>query len=68
VFLANYAFINLNYALTRLPGIASVSVFGAGQYSMRVWVNPDTLANLSVTVPEIISAVQAQNTVNPQAR
>ena len=65
VFLANYAFINLNYALTRLPGIASVSVFGAGQYSMRVWVNPDTLANLSGTVPEIISAVQAQNTVNP---
>ena len=65
IFLANYAFINLNYALTRLPGIASVSVFGAGQYSMRIWVNPDTLANLSVTVPEIISAVQAQNTVNP---
>ncbi len=65
VFLANYAFINLNYALTRLPGVASVSVFGAGQYSMRVWVNPDTLANLGVTVPEIISAVQAQNAVNP---
>jgi HAE1 family hydrophobic/amphiphilic exporter-1 len=65
IFLANYAYINLNYALTRLPGIASVSVFGAGQYSMRVWVNPDTLANLSVTVPEIISAVQAQNAVNP---
>jgi HAE1 family hydrophobic/amphiphilic exporter-1 len=65
IFLANYAFINLNYALTRLPGIASVSVFGAGQYSMRVWINPDTLANLGVTVPEIISAVQAQNTVNP---
>ncbi|MGA2689427.1 MAG: efflux RND transporter permease subunit, partial [Candidatus Korobacteraceae bacterium] len=65
IFLANYAFINLNYALTRLPGIASVSVFGAGQYSMRIWVNPDTLANLSVTVPDIISAVQAQNAVNP---
>jgi HAE1 family hydrophobic/amphiphilic exporter-1 len=65
IFLANYAYINLNYALTRLPGIASVSVFGAGQYSMRVWVNPDTLANLGVTVPEIISAVQAQNAVNP---
>ncbi len=65
IFLANYAYINLNYALTRLPGIASVSVFGAGQYSMRIWVNPDTLANLSVTVPEIISAVQAQNAVNP---
>ena len=46
IFLANYANINLNYALTRLPGVASVSVFGAGQYSMRIWVNPDTLANL----------------------
>ena len=45
IFLANYANINLNYALTRLPGVASVSVFGAGQYAMRVWVNPDTLAN-----------------------
>ncbi len=65
IFLANYAYINLNYALTRLPGIASVSVFGAGQYSMRIWVNPDTLANLGVTVPDIISAVQAQNAVNP---
>src|SRR5580700_6207892 len=65
VFLANYAFMNLNYALTRLPGIASVSVFGAGQYSMRAWVNPDILANLGVTVPEIINAIQAQNTVNP---
>jgi hydrophobic/amphiphilic exporter-1 (mainly G- bacteria), HAE1 family len=65
IFLANYAYINLNYALTRLPGIASVSVFGAGQYSMRIWVNPDTLANLGVTVPEIISAIQAQNAVNP---
>jgi len=65
IFLANYANINLNYSLTRLPGVASVSVFGAGLYSMRVWVNPDTLANLGVTVPEIISAIQAQNTVNP---
>jgi len=65
IFLANYANINLNYALTRLPGVASVSVFGAGQYTMRAWVNPDTLANLGVTVPEITSAIQAQNTVNP---
>ena len=65
IFLANYAYINLNYALTRLPGVASVSVFGAGQYAMRIWVNPDTLANLALTVPEIINAVQAQNTVNP---
>src|SRR6202041_208396 len=65
IFLANYAIINLNDALTRLPGVASVSVFGAGQYAMRCWVNPDKLANLNVTVPEIIKAIQTQNNVNP---
>ena len=65
VFLANYATINLNDALTRVPGVASVSVFGAGQYAMRCWVDPDKLANLKITVPEIISAIQAQNNVNP---
>jgi len=65
IFLANYATINLNDALTRIPGVASVSVFGAGQYAMRCWVNPDKLANLGITVPEIISAIQSQNAVNP---
>jgi hydrophobic/amphiphilic exporter-1 (mainly G- bacteria), HAE1 family len=65
IFLANYATINLNDALTRIQGVASVSVFGAGQYAMRCWVNPDKLANLKITVPEIISAIQAQNNVNP---
>ena len=65
VFLANYAYINLNDQLTRVPGIASVSVFGAGQYAMRCWVKPDQLAKLSVTVPEIVKAIQTQNTVNP---
>jgi HAE1 family hydrophobic/amphiphilic exporter-1 len=65
VFLANYATINLNDAITRVPGVASVSVFGAGQYAMRCWVNPDKLANLKITVPEIITAIQAQNNVNP---
>ena len=65
IFLANYATINLQYALTRLPGVGQVQVFGAGPYAMRVWVNPDRLANLGVTVPDIINAVQAQNKVNP---
>jgi HAE1 family hydrophobic/amphiphilic exporter-1 len=65
IFLANYAFINLNDELTRVKGVASVSIFGAGQYAMRVWVNPDKLANLGVTVPEIINALRTQNTVNP---
>src|SRR6516162_7569720 len=65
IFLANYAYINLNDQLTRVPGIASVTVFGAGQYAMRCWVRPDKLAKMNVTVPEIVKAIQVQNTVNP---
>ncbi len=65
VFLANYAYINLNDKLTRIKGISTVSVFGAGQYAMRIWVKPDKLASLDITIPEIVSAIQAQNTVNP---
>jgi HAE1 family hydrophobic/amphiphilic exporter-1 len=64
-FLANYAYINLVDALTRVPGIASVTVFGAGQYAMRIWVDPDKLANLNITVPEIVNAISSQNNVNP---
>jgi HAE1 family hydrophobic/amphiphilic exporter-1 len=65
IFLANYSYINLNDQLTRVPGIASVTVFGAGQYAMRCWVRPDKLAKMGVTVPEIVKAIQTQNTVNP---
>ncbi len=64
-FLANYAYINLNDQLTRVPGIGNVQVFGAGQYAMRLWVKPDQLAKLGITVPEVVSAIQTQNTVNP---
>ena len=64
-FLSNYAYINLNDQLTRVPGIGSVQVFGAGQYAMRLWVRPDQLAKLGITVPEIVNAIQTQNTVNP---
>src|SRR5438309_9105392 len=64
-FLANYGYINIHDPLTRSPGIGSVQVFGAGQYAMRLWVKPDQLAKLGITVPEIVSAIQTQNTVNP---
>jgi len=64
-FLANFAYINLNDQLTRVPGIGSVQIFGSGQYAMRLWVKPDQLAKLGITVPEIVSALQTQNTVNP---
>ncbi|MGC1647594.1 MAG: efflux RND transporter permease subunit, partial [Candidatus Sulfotelmatobacter sp.] len=67
-FLANYAFINLVDPILRAPGIGNVQVFGAGQYAMRMWVNPDRLAKLGITVPQIITAVQAQNTVNPAGK
>jgi HAE1 family hydrophobic/amphiphilic exporter-1 len=65
IFLANYGYINLFDQLTRLPGIGNVQIFGAGQYAMRLWVKPDQLAKLGITVPDIISAVQKQNNVNP---
>jgi HAE1 family hydrophobic/amphiphilic exporter-1 len=65
VFLANYANINLNDEFTRVKGIASVTVFGAGQYAMRIWLRPDQLAKLGLTIPEILQAINTQNTVNP---
>src|SRR5512137_1260404 len=68
VFLANYCYININDQMTRVPGIASVTVFGAGQYAMRLWVRPDLLASLGITIPEIVTAVQQQNTVNPSGQ
>jgi hydrophobic/amphiphilic exporter-1 (mainly G- bacteria), HAE1 family len=67
-FLANYAYINLVDSITRSPGIGQVNVFGAGQYAMRLWVKPDQLAKLAITVPEIVTAVQTQNTVNPAGK
>ena len=67
-FLANYAYINLNDQMTRVAGIASVTVFGAGQYAMRFWVKPDQLAKLNITIPEIVDAIQKQNTVNPSGQ
>jgi len=64
-FLANYANINLIDPLLRVPGVAMINVFGAGQYAVRIWVKPDTLGKLGITVPDIVNAVQKQNTVNP---
>src|SRR5216110_3162460 len=64
-FLSNFAYINLSDQLTRQYGIGSVQIFGAGQYAMRLWVKPDQLAKLAITVPEIVTAIQSQNTVNP---
>ncbi|HMF76229.1 MAG TPA: efflux RND transporter permease subunit, partial [Bryobacteraceae bacterium] len=67
-FLANYAYINLNDPLGRVPGIGNVLVFGAGKYAMRLWVKPDQLTKLGITVTEIVNALQAQNSVNPAGK
>jgi len=67
-FLANYAYINLTDPILRSYGVGNVQVFGAGQYAMRLWVKPDQLAKLGITVPEIVQAIQAQNTVNPAGK
>jgi hydrophobic/amphiphilic exporter-1 (mainly G- bacteria), HAE1 family len=64
-FLTNYAYINLNDPLTRVPGISNVQIFGAGQYAIRIWVRPRELARYNLTVPDVVSAVQQQNAVNP---
>src|SRR5579863_4615174 len=63
-FLTNYAIINVQDELTRLPGVARIQVFG-GQYAIRAWVKPDQLAKLGVTATDVINAVQVQNNVNP---
>ncbi len=64
-FLANYANINISNELARVSGVGQVNVYGAGEYAMRFWVRPDSLAKLDITVNEIVNAVNAQNTVNP---
>ena len=67
-FLANYANINIADPLTRVTGIGSIVVQGAGAYAMRQWVKPDQLASLGVTVPDLVNALEQQNTVNPSGQ
>jgi len=68
LFLANYANINIIDALYRVPGVGEVRIFGAGDYAMRIWVKPDLLAKLGLTVPDLVRAVQQQSTVNPSGQ
>src|SRR6476660_2983649 len=68
LFLANYANININDALSRVPGVGEVRLFGASAYAMRIWVKPDLLAKLGLTVPDLAKAVQQQSTVNPAGK
>jgi HAE1 family hydrophobic/amphiphilic exporter-1 len=68
LFLANYANININDALYRVPGVGEVRMFGASDYAMRIWVKPDVLAKLGLTVADLSRAVQQQSAVNPSGK
>jgi HAE1 family hydrophobic/amphiphilic exporter-1 len=64
-FLGNYALINIKDILARIRGIGRVNVFGASDYSMRIWIKPDRLAQMGITVPEIIEAIREQSAIVP---
>jgi len=64
-FLGNYALINIKDQLARIKGIGRVNVMGASDYSMRIWIKPDRLSQLGLTVPEIIKAINDQNVIVP---
>src|SRR4051812_1064978 len=65
IFLSNYASINLVDALARVPGVGQVTVIGARDYGMRLWLDPDKLAHLGLTASDVINAVNAQNVQAP---
>jgi hydrophobic/amphiphilic exporter-1 (mainly G- bacteria), HAE1 family len=65
IYMSNYAYINLVDDLTRVPGVSRVQIFGAGPYALRVWVDPNKLAKLNVTVPEVTQAIETQNNAYP---
>ncbi|AMY08588.1 Efflux pump membrane transporter BepG [Luteitalea pratensis] len=65
LYLANYANINIVDALYRVHGVGDVRIFGAGEYAMRIWLRPDRLSAMSMTVPEVAQAVRQQSSVNP---
>jgi hydrophobic/amphiphilic exporter-1 (mainly G- bacteria), HAE1 family len=64
-FLSNYASININDYLSRTSGVGDVKLFGGSDYAMRIWVKPDILGKLGLTVPDLVKAVQDQNVISP---
>jgi len=64
-FLANYSLININDAILRVKGVGDIRNLGSSDYSMRIWLDPDVLARLGITVTDVQSAIRTQNVVNP---
>lgn len=67
-FLSNYALLNLQDTLARIPGVGQVRIFGARDYSMRIWLNPDRMNRLGVTASDVRRVIQEQNVVAPAGR
>jgi HAE1 family hydrophobic/amphiphilic exporter-1 len=64
-FLSNYSTININDAIARIPGVGQVTLFGGSDYAMRVWLRPDRIGRLGLTVPDIANAISQQNQMSP---
>src|SRR5512143_2853662 len=64
-FLANYTTININDEIARIPGVGQINLFGGSDYAMRIWLRPDRIAKLSLTVPDIVNAINQQNQLSP---
>jgi hydrophobe/amphiphile efflux-1 (HAE1) family protein len=67
-FLSNYALLNVQDTLARISGVGFVRIFGARDYSMRIWLNPDRMAKLGVTAADVRRVIQEQNVVAPAGR
>ena len=65
LFLSNYATLNIVDAIARVPGVGQVTVFGARDYGMRIWLDPEKMARLGVTTQDISAVLQEQNVVAP---
>jgi HAE1 family hydrophobic/amphiphilic exporter-1 len=64
-FLTNYATINITDSLARVKGVGQVNLFGGSDYAMRVWLRPARIANLGLTIPDVVNAISQQNTLTP---
>jgi hydrophobe/amphiphile efflux-1 (HAE1) family protein len=64
-FLSNYTTININDAIARIQGVGQINLFGGSDYAMRVWLRPDVIGRLGVTIPDIANAIAQQNQLTP---
>src|SRR5580765_8306985 len=64
-FLSNYTTININDTIARIPGVGQINLFGGSDYAMRIWLRPDRIGRLGITVPDIVNAINQQNQLTP---